>query len=74
MIGGKYLLTTAVGALTTAVLVANIPWFSSHTPRFDLEELGKAKLVRLDGNNKQVNARELWHEKGAVIMIVRRTG
>ena len=74
MIAGIYILTTAVGALTTAVIVANMPWFSGRTPKFDLEKLSKAKLLKLDGSNKQVNGRELWQEKGAVIMIVRRPG
>ena len=74
MIAGKYILTTAVGALTTAVIVANMPWFSGRTPKFDLEKLSKAKLLKLDGSNKQVNGRELWQQKGAVIMIVRRPG
>lgn len=75
MMGGRrYILTTAVGALTTAVLVANMPWFSGVSPKFDLEKLRQAQLVKLDGSNKRVNGRELWQDNGAVIMIVRRTG
>lgn len=74
MIGGKYILSTAVGALTTAVIVANMPWFSGRSPRFNVEELMKAKLIKLDGSNRQIHGRELWQEKGAVIMVVRRAG
>lgn len=74
MIAGKYILTTAVGALTTAVIVANMPWFSGRKPKFDLEALANAELVKLDGSNEQVNGRELWQGRGAVIMIVRRPG
>ena len=74
LIRGKSILTTAVGALTTAVVIANMPWFSGRSPKFDLEELRKAKLIRVDGSNKQISGRELWQESGAVIMVVRRAG
>ena len=74
MIRGRYVLTTAVGALTTAVIVANMPWFSGRSPKFDLTELRKARLVKLDGSSKEVSGRELWEARGAVIMIVRRPG
>ena len=74
MVRGRYVLTTAVGALATAVIVANMPWFSGHSPKFDLAELRKAKLVKMDGSNKQVNGQDLWQQNGAVIMIVRRPG
>ena len=74
MIRGRYVLTTAVGALTTAVIVANMPWFSGRTPKFDVAELSKARLVKLDDSNKQISGRDIWQENGAVIMIVRRPG
>ena len=74
MIRGRYVLTTAIGALTTAVVVANMAWFSGRSPKFDVAELRKAKLVKLDGNSKEVYGQELWQERGAVIMIVRRPG
>ena len=74
MIRGRHILTTAVGALTTAVIVANMPWFSGRSPKFDFAELRKAKLVKMDGSNKQVNGQDLWQQNGAVIMIVRRPG
>ena len=71
---GKYVLTSAVGALTTAVIIANMPWFSGRYPKFDLAELRKAKLIKLDGSSKEIRGRDLWQERGAVIMIVRRPG
>ena len=71
MIRGRYVLTTANGALTMAVVVANMPWFLGRSPKLDVAELRKARLIKLDGNSKEVCGQELWQERGAVIMIVR---
>jgi len=74
LVVGKYILTTAVGTLTAAVLAANMRWFSGSNPRYDFELLRKAKLVRLDGTNEQISGQDLWKNNGAVIMAVRRPG
>ena len=41
---------------------------------YELSLLEKASLKRLDGSEAVVEGRELWQEKGAVIMVVRRPG
>ena len=41
---------------------------------FPLPELGNAVLMTLDGSGRKVEGRELWRERGAVIMMVRRPG
>ena len=74
LVAAKYILTTAVGALTAAVLAANMRWFSGSNPRYDFELLKKARLLRLDGSNEQISGQDLWKDKGAVIMAVRRPG
>jgi len=74
LVAGKYILTTAFGALTAAVLAANMQWFSGSSPRYDFELLRKAKLVRLDGSNEQISGQDLWKDNGAVIVAVRRPG
>ena len=74
LVAGKYILTTAVGALTAAVLAANMRWFSGSNPKHDFELLRKAKLVRLDGSNEQISGQDLWRDNGAVIMVIRRPG
>ena len=41
---------------------------------YELSLLEKASLKRLDDSGAVVEGRELWYEKGAVIMVVRRPG
>ncbi len=48
--------------------------FSPSRKPYDLSKLGFTELVRLDDSKSVVKASELWREKGAVIMVVRRPG
>ena len=41
---------------------------------YDLSKLEAAPLKRLDGSEQVVKAGELWKERGAVVMAVRRPG
>ena len=54
-------------------LLLLLPCSVSQQP-YELSLLEKASLKRLDGSGAVVEGRELWHEKGAVIMVVRRPG
>lgn len=67
-------LGSAAAALGAAILLANSPWGSVSQQPYELSLLEKASLKRLDGSEAVVEGRELWHEKGAVIMVVRRPG
>ena len=48
----------AFGTLITAVISANMPWLSGRSPKCDLAELRKAKVVKMDGSNMQINGQE----------------
>ena len=51
-----------------------ILWCRPKQLPYDLSLLEKTVLVRLDGTGGKVRGRELWHGRGAVIMVVRRPG
>ena len=52
-------------------------WWVHYSPNrepFSLEELQGAVLRSLDGSGREVRAGDLWRERGAVIVVVRRPG
>ena len=57
-----------------AVLLANSPLVVPRLPPFNYKSLSEASLMYLDGSRRMVTARELWRERGAVIVAVRRSG
>ncbi|CAI8037308.1 Peroxiredoxin-like 2A [Geodia barretti] len=67
-------LGTAAAALGAAILVANSPLAVPKREPFSLAGLRGAVLTALDGSGREVKAEELWRERGAVIMVVRRPG
>lgn len=67
-------LGTAAATLGAAIAYANSPWMLSNRASYDLDKLAAASLKRLDGSEQVVKAGELWRERGAVIMAVRRPG
>lgn len=48
--------------------------FWKDTPKTDVSYLNSIKLTSLDGTKKESFARDLWNDKGAVVMVVRRAG
>ena len=74
MVDGWTLVGTAAAALGAAILIANSPWALPRRPPYQLKLLENAVLRYLDGSNRVVSGRDLWKEKGAVIMAVRRVG
>jgi len=65
---------TAAAALGAAILVANSPWMIPKRRPYNLTVLGNAMLKRLDGTPGVVAGKDLWHQHGAVVMVVRRPG
>ena len=65
---------TAAAALGAAILIANSPWAVPKRPPYQLKLLENAVLTYLDGSQRVVKGKDLWKEKGAVIMAVRRVG
>ena len=60
------------------VVAAGLWWANSNfwpdLPKTELSYLSTIKLKSLDGTDKALLARDLWKDKGAVIMVVRRAG
>lgn len=65
---------SAVSVLGAAVLLANSPLVVPKLPPFDYARLSRAGLMRLDGTRRMVTGGELWRERGAVVVAVRRPG
>lgn len=65
---------TAAAALGAAVLFVNSPWVLPKRPPYQLKLLEDAALTYMNGSNRLVKGKDLWKERGAVIMAVRRVG
>ena len=67
-------LATAAATLGAAVLYVNSPLMLPRRTPFVLKRLERAVLKKLDGSGTLVEAKNLWKDNGAVIMVVRRPG
>jgi hypothetical protein len=74
LVSWRSVLGTAAAALGTAILVANSPWAVPKRVPFSYSTLRSAVLTALDGSGREVVGEDLWRERGAVIMVVRRPG
>lgn len=71
----QWLLLGAAGAAAGAVLMCNMSAWLIPAPQLaTMEYLARAKLQTLDGSKRNFSASELWKDRGAVIMAVRRPG
>lgn len=75
---GTWASVGAVGAAAVAgaAVLLNLPtnpWVAK-PQKATLEYLEQAKLATLDGSQRSFDASDLWRERGAVIMAVRRPG
>ncbi len=67
-----WLLGTGI-LLTAGLGIANYSWYKNvNAP--PLSHFINAKLRALDGSNRHLLGSDIWKERGAVIMIVRRPG
>ncbi len=71
---GQICLATTAATIGAAVLFANSSLILPKRTPFILQRLEKAVLKKLDGSGTLVEARNLWKDNGAVIMVVRRPG
>ena len=67
-------LGAAAAAIGAVILVANSPFILLRRPSFKLHQLEQAWLKYMDGSNRIIPAKDLWSDRGAVIMVVRRPG
>lgn len=70
----KVCLYGAAAAIGAAILFANSPLALPKRTPFKLSRLKTASLTYMDGSSRTVAAQDLWRERGAVIMVVRRAG
>lgn len=67
-------LGAAAAAIGAVILVANSPLLLLKRPPFNLRQLEQAWLKYMDGSDRIIRAKDLWSDRGAVIMVVRRPG
>lgn len=71
----QYLLLGAAGAAAGAAILCNLSaWLIPKAQLATLDYLARAKLQTLDSAKRNFSASELWKDRGAVIMAVRRPG
>lgn len=71
----QYLLLGAAGAAAGAVIFCNLSaWLVPRAQLATLDYLARAKLQTINSAKTNFSAGELWKDRGAVIMAVRRPG
>ena len=70
----KIFLYGAAAAIGATILFANSPLALPKRVPFKLSQLETAALTYMDGSSRSIAARELWKDRGAVLLVVRRAG
>ena len=70
----KVFLYGAAAAIGATLLFANSPLSLPKRVPFNLSQLETAALTYMDGSSRAITARELWKDRGAVLLVVRRAG